>query len=79
MTKEELENSVFWKALPPDTRIVFNTALRGEDCMPLRKEDLAFRSEIEGWARKDIKLREEGIDEREPITRKYLVINTNPY
>lgn len=79
MTKQELENSRFWKALPSNTEIVFNTALRGEDCMPLRTEDLAFRSEIVGWARKDMLMREAGIEQSDPIKRDFLVINTNPY
>lgn len=82
MTKKELlENPVF-QNMPDDTQIVFNTAVKGDDCHPLMKKDVSYRQEIVGWAKKEINPvtgeRDKTLGE-EPIYRHFLVINTNPY
>ena len=79
MTKKQLLESELFKAIPDNTELVFNTSFRAEDCIPVKESDLTFRSEIVGWAQKNVKLREEGIDEKEPIYKNFLVTNTNPY
>ena len=49
MTKKELlENRVF-QNLPENTQIVFNTAMKAEDCLPVSDKDLCYRQEIVGF------------------------------
>lgn len=74
MTKKELLDNEIFAAMPDDAEIVFATDVKCENCRPLMPEDICYQSEIVGWAQKDIKLREEGIDEKEPIFRHYIVI-----
>lgn len=82
MTKKELlENRVF-QNMPDNTQIVFNTAVKADDCHPLTESDLSYRQEIVDWAKKEINPvtgeRDNSLGE-EPIYRHFLVINTNPY
>lgn len=83
MTKKELLEHPIFKNMPDDTRLVYNTALKGEDCRPLMKHDLCYRSEIVGWAKKEINP-ETGIYDggdygEDPIYGHFLVIDSNPY
>ena len=79
MTKKELlENKVF-QAMPDDTEIVFNTAVKAENCRPLMVDDLSFRSEIVGWAKRQKTEEDRMLGNADPIYRKFLVIDTKTY
>lgn len=74
MTKKELLENEIFAAMPDDAEIVFGTDAKCENCRPLMQSDIYYQSEIVGWVQKEIKLREEGIDDKEPIYRHYIVI-----
>lgn len=82
MTKKELLESEFFKHIPDNTEIVFNTDIKGENCHPLRESDIGYRQEIVGWAKREINPETGERDNHlgaDPIYRHFLVINTNPY
>ena len=82
MTKKELLDNRIFQQMPDNAEIVFNTAVKAEDCYPLTEKDLSYRQEIVGWAKKEVNPvtgeREPNLGE-EPIYRHFLVVNTNPY
>ena len=73
MTKQELLDNKYWQQLPPDTEIVLNTSPETERCMPLTFDDLVYKREIVGFAKRELE-EPNGIEAR---YRDYLVINTN--
>ena len=72
MTKKELLDSRIFQQMPDDTELVFNTNVKAEDCIPVTEKDLSFRSEIVGWAKREI------TGGSDPIVKRYIVININP-
>lgn len=83
MTKKELLENRIFQNMPENTQIVFNTAVKAEDCSPVTDKDLSYRKEIVDWAKKEINpktgKRDGGDYGEDPIYKHFLVINTNPY
>ena len=73
MTKRELLEDDLFKAMPDDTEIVFNTSPSIDGCLPLKFNDLTYRSDIVAWCE-----RNRGMDAPEPVFRKAIVINARP-
>lgn len=73
MTKKELLENPYFKAMPDNTQIVFGTSNEPSKCRPVMDRDLTFVHEVEGFAKREITGGED------PIYGDYLVINPNQY
>ena len=76
MTKHQMRTNLkdaYFKSMPDDTELVFNTATRSIDCVKLRDRHLTYCQEPIAFAEDHIK------NTREPIWGWFLRISTNPF